>query len=314
MSARRWTGVITCRALDLGARFGPAFAELAPEIDLLTPDEVRDPGAVDFMLSWAPPADAFAPYPNLRGIFSIAAGIDAILACPSRPADVPVFRVEDPDQAAQMAGFAAFHVLWHHRDMRQHLVNQSRGVWQRPEAGRSPARVRIGVMGLGVMGRAVARALAMLGYPVATLTRKPPAHPETGMTHFLDADRAAFLARTDILVNVLPMSAETTRLFDASLFAMLPEGAAFIHLGRGAQLVEADLLSALEAGQLAGASLDVFAPEPLVRDHPFWSHPKVFVTPHTASEPEPPAVVANVLKHMRALDRQAEAALPGHHG
>jgi phosphoglycerate dehydrogenase-like enzyme len=121
------------------------------------------------------------------------------------------------------------------------------------------------------------------------------------MTHFLDADRGAFLAQTDILVNVLPMTPATKGLFDADLFAALPRGAAFIHLGRGAQLDEAALLAALDRGQISGASLDVFAPEPLVAGHPFWAHPRIFVTPHTASEAEPPAVVANVVTHLRAL-------------
>ncbi len=307
MSAPRWTGVMTCRVLDLQARFGAAFAELAPDIRVLRPEEVSDPASVDFVLSWAPPKDAYTPYPNLRALFSIAAGMDAILACPSRPKDVPVFRVEDPDQAAQMAGFGAFHIVWHHRKMRGYLENQAREIWNRPSSGRSPAKVRVGVMGFGFMGRAVARGAAALGYPVSTLSRSPPANPEAGMTHFLDADRSAFLAQTDILVNVLPMTPATTGLFDAKLFAALPAGAAFIHLGRGAQLDEQALLAALDSGHIAGASLDVFAPEPLAGGHPFWSHPKVFVTPHTASEAEPPAVVANVVKHLTAMGQTQPA-------
>lgn len=152
------------------------------------------------------------------------------------------------------------------------------------------------------MGRAVARGAAALRYPVSTLSRSMPTHTEEGMTHFVDADRAAFLAQSDILINVLPMTPATKGLFDADLFDALPHGAAFIHLGRGAQLDEAALLAALESGQISGASLDVFAPEPLIQGHPFWSHPKIFVTPHTASEAEPPAVVANVVKHLSALD------------
>ncbi len=307
MTQPRWTGVSTCRELDLHAMFGPAFADLAPDIALLTPDAVTDPGAVDFVLSWAPPADAFAPYPNLRGIFSIAAGMDAILACPSRPEGVPVFRVEDPDQAAQMAGFAAFQIVWHHRKMRQHITDQAREVWNRPDGGRSPARVRVGVMGFGFMGRAVARGAVALGYPVATLSRSVQDHPEAGMTHYTDTDRGAFLARTDILINVLPMTPATNGLFDATLFSALPQGAAFVHLGRGAQLDEDALLAALESGHLSGASLDVFAPEPLLPGHAFWSHPGILVTPHTASEAEPPAVVQNVVAHLDALNAAARA-------
>ncbi|SNR56807.1 NAD(P)-dependent oxidoreductase [Puniceibacterium sediminis] len=301
MSQKQWTGVLACRVLDLRDLYGAVFADVAPQITLLTPEEVTNPESVDFVLSWAPPKDAFTPYPNLRGIFSIAAGMDAIMACPSRPKDVPVFRVEDPDQAAQMAGFAAFHIIWHHRKMRQYLEDQTHEIWNRPNSGRSPAKVRVGVMGFGFMGRAVARGAAALGYSVATLSRSMPAEPEAGMVHFVDADRSDFLARTDILVNVLPMTPATKGLFDADLFSALPNGAAFIHLGRGRQLDDAALLAALDSGQLSGASLDVFAPEPLLPGHPFWSHPKIFVTPHTASEAEPTAVAANVVKHLSAM-------------
>ncbi|WP_372836959.1 2-hydroxyacid dehydrogenase [Puniceibacterium confluentis] len=301
MTGQRWIGVVACRALNLKDRYGPVFAELAPGITLLRPEEVSDPEAVDFVLSWAPPDDAFAPYPNLRAIFSIAAGMDAILACPSRPSEVPVFRVEDPDQALQMAGFAVFHVIWHHRKMRQHLADQARGLWNRPRTGRSPAQVRVGVMGLGFMGRAVARGVAQLGYDVASLSRSLPARPEPGIAHLTDTDRGAFLARSDILINVLPMTAATRGLFDADLFAALPAGAAFIHLGRGAQLDEKALLDALETDHLSGASLDVFAPEPLTAGHPFWSHPRILVTPHTASEAESAATVNNVVTHLSAM-------------
>ena len=139
----RVTGVATCTVLDMMHFFARPFAELAPEIDLLAPDRVTDPEAVDFVLTFKPAEEAFAPYPNLRAVFSAGAGVDAILDCPSLP-DVPVFRVEDPDQALQMAGFAAFHVLWHHRRMGDFLTAQSRGAWARRVGDQSPTLRRGG--------------------------------------------------------------------------------------------------------------------------------------------------------------------------
>jgi len=119
-------GVMLCAHANLEALFGAAFRTLAPNLRLTAPNAVRDPETITFALAWRPTDDAFAPYPNLRAIFSIAAGNDAIMACPSRPADVPVFRVVDDDQADQMAGFAAFHTIWHHRRMGAHLAAQTR--------------------------------------------------------------------------------------------------------------------------------------------------------------------------------------------
>ncbi|SDE81812.1 2-hydroxyacid dehydrogenase [Limimaricola pyoseonensis] len=289
-------GVALCDRLDLIRIFGPHF-DATPDLRLLPPDAVTDPDAVEFALAWRPGADAFRPYRHLRGVFSIAAGTDGITASASLPPDVPVIRLRDDDQALQMAGFAVFQVLWHHRDMAGLLAAQAAHRWKRRPGGASPARVRVGVMGLGHMGRRIARALADLGYDVASLTRRPPA-PEPGVAHFTDAERAAFLGRSDILVNVLPMSDETKGMLNRTLFAALPEGAALIHLGRGPQLDEDDLLAALESGRLSGASLDVFAAEPLPKGHPFWDHPRILVTPHIAGEPEPRAVVENVRRHL----------------
>ena len=241
----RVTGVATCTVLDMMHFFARPFAELAPEIDLLAPDRVTDPEAVDFVLTFKPAEEAFAPYPNLRAVFSAGAGVDAILDCPSLP-DVPVFRVEDPDQALQMAGFAAFHVLWHHRRMGDFLTAQSRGAWARRVGDQSPTLRRIGVMGFGMMGRAIARALVALGYPVTVLSRSRPADPLPGARHMTTAAMEEFLAAADILINVLPLTPETEGLLNARTFGRMPEGAALIQIGRGGHPVERDLLAALE--------------------------------------------------------------------
>ncbi|MBE3639617.1 2-hydroxyacid dehydrogenase [Mangrovicoccus algicola] len=297
-------GVVDNLGFDILAHHGAAFRECAPELELLRPGEVTDPAAVEFVLTFRPPDDCFARYPNLRAAVSPAAGMDGILACPSLPPGLPVLRVEDPDQARQMAGFAVFHVLWHHRRIDLHLEDQRAERWNRPAHGRSPQSRRIGIMGHGNMGRAIAQALAGLGYPVRVLARRP-AEAAPGVEIMLDRD--AFLSGTDILINVLPLTAETRGVIDAALLARLPEGAALIQIGRGEQLVEADLLAALDGGRLAGASLDVFAVEPLPAGHPFWRHPRVLVTPHTASAPESRNVALCVSRGLAALRDGMEA-------
>lgn len=296
---RVYKGVALCERLDLMRLFGPYFAA-EPTLDLRPPERIADPSEIEFALAWRPGQEAFTPYPNLRAVFSIAAGTDGITASRSLPRDIPLIRLRDPDQALQMAGFAVFQVLWHHRGMADLIAAQARHEWARRAGGASPARRRIGILGLGFMGRQIARSLAALGYPVTSLTRHPP-DPEPGVTHLTQDRRAAFLAGTDILINVLPMTPETRGLLDRALFDALPRGAALIHMGRGGQLVEEDLLAALDSGQLSGASLDVFATEPLPRGHPFWDHPKILVTPHIAGEAEAGAVVENVRRGMEAL-------------
>lgn len=307
-------GVITCSEFDLLSFHGPAFAEWAPELTLLRPEEVTDPGSVEFVLTFKPGADAFAPYPNLKAVSSIAAGVDAILACPSLPKGIPVLRVEDADQALQMAGFALFHVLWHQRQMGLMLESQKRGQWNRPRHGRSPRLKHIGVMGFGLMGRAIARAGVALGYSVSSLSRSMP-EPEPGVTHFVDRDLTAFLGDCDFLVNVLPLTEATRGILGKSTFDALPKGASLIQLGRGAHLDDDALLDALDSGQLAGASLDAFDVEPLPADHIFWSHPRIFVTPHTASAPESKNVavaIRDMMMRVMAGETLSDRAVRGY--
>ena len=287
-------GVACCTLLDLPGHFGLHFTALAPELDLRRPDQIDRPEEVSFMVTFAPAPDAFARYPNLRAVYSVGAGMDAIQACPSLPPGLPVHRVEDPDQACQMAGFAAFHVVWHHRNMGAYLDDQETGSWRRQVTGLSPRARRVGVLGFGHMGRAVARALLALGYPVAGYARSVPQPPENGVTHYHGGGFDDFLGQSDILINVLPLTPQTRGLLGAETLAKLPEGAALIHLGRGGQVDEAALIAALDRGHLSGASLDVFDTEPLPPEHPLWSHPKVFVTPHVASICEPQAVVLSI--------------------
>ncbi|OLO04586.1 glyoxylate/hydroxypyruvate reductase A [Salinicola socius] len=278
-----------------------AFAQVAPHIRLALPQDVVDPEAVTLALAWDPGAEDFLPYPNLRLVSSIAAGVNGILASESLPGDVPLMRIAGESQAQMMAGFVTWHVLWHHRRFGDYLANQRQRHWQRLPM-RDASDVRIGLLGAGKMGSAVARALMALDYDVAIYSRSGRNLP-AGAEGFSSTDGLERLAaRSDILINLLPLTAETRGILNAELFARMPESAALIHVGRGEHLIEADLLAALQSGRLGGASLDVFAVEPLPQDHPFWHHEKIVITPHDACDSTPNQVAQEVSEAMQRLD------------
>ncbi len=211
-------------------------------------------------------------------LISVGAGVDQ-LDLATVPEHVKVVRMLEPGLPEQMAEWVTLAVLALHRDLPSYLAQAKTGTWR---AGRNmPARQRrIGVMGMGQLGRAVLAALRPFGFPLAGYSRSGEA--PAGVEAFTDL--APFLARTDLLIGLLPLTAQTERIFDFAFFARLPRGAGFIQAGRGRQLVTADLIAALDGGQLSAAMLDVTDPEPLPQDHPLWSHPKVIITPHVACQ------------------------------
>jgi glyoxylate/hydroxypyruvate reductase A len=210
----------------------------------------------------------------------------------------------EPGLAEQMREYVTLGVLALHRDLPLYLDNQRARRWQ-PAANRPAAERRVGVMGLGTLGQAALAALAPFGFPLAGWSRSRKAIP--GVDCFTDLD--AFLARTDILVCLLPLTPETTGLLDARLFARLPQGARLLHAGRGRQLDPAALLAALDGGRLAAAMLDVTDPEPLPPDDPLWHHPRVILTPHVAGQARAEEAAAHVIAGIRA-DRTG-APVPG---
>ncbi len=291
-------GVYLSTRLDLAAMFGPAFANLSDHVRLRAPEAIEDPSSIRLALAWLPEANAFARYPNLALVASIAAGVDSLLACPSLPADVMVTRVRDDSQGHLMAGFAAWHVVWHHRNMRAILADWQNKTWQWRGHPRhlAPSRRPIGVLGFGLMGRAIARALVVLGFPVLAASRVMPATPEPGVTVFHGDDAIDKVAeQATMLINVLPLTHATRGVLNRRLFARMPRGAVLIQLGRGDHLVEADLDEALNSGQLSGASLDVFQTEPLPAEHHWWRDPRILMTPHLASDTSPEFVAEQVV-------------------
>ena len=287
------TSPVTCvflsRTINLRKYLTNEIARLDGKVNFVDHLDGTDPAKIDMAVSWHPHADAFDHYPNLKAACSIGAGADSILNCPSLRDGIDVVRVVEPAQAEMMSGFVIWHVLWHHRGFASYLAHQRQHLWKRMPA-RAPKEVPVGVLGYGAIGARVARDIAALGYPVKAWSRSAKPTPD-GITGFHGADGlAAMLAETEILINLLPLTAETSGILNRDLFDRMPRGGYLIQVGRGEHLVEADLLAALDSGHLSGASLDVFVGEPLKPEHPFWSHPGIMLTPHDACDVTRPAV------------------------
>jgi glyoxylate/hydroxypyruvate reductase A len=265
------------------AEWHAAFAEFAPGLEVRNwSDPDIDPHSVEYVMVWEPEHHRLATFPNLRMVCSAAAGIDHILSDPSLPRHLPLVRLVTADQAQRMGDYVCWAVLSLMRRIPEIIVEQRARGFDTSMTGESAPDTRVGVMGLGAMGARSAVMLAGLGFQVAGWSTS--AKDIADVANFVgDAALPAFLARTDILVCLLPLTPATTGIIRAETIAQLPKGACVVNAGRGRHVVDADLITALDSGHLAGAVLDVFDPEPLPKESPFWAHPKVIVTPHVAS-------------------------------
>lgn len=278
---------------------------LAAERTVVTEPAGRDDPSVHYAVVWKHPPGALARLPNLKAIFSLGAGVDHIFADPGLP-DVPVVRVVAENLTQHMVEYVVWRVLDHHRQGALYRMNQSRKVWFEPVQPTADA-VSVGIMGLGQLGRAAARALLGLGFRVNGWSRSGTAME--GVASFGgDSGLDPFLAATDILVVLLPLTPQTAGIIDLSILRKLRRGGplggpVLINAGRGGLQKEADILTALEEGALKAASLDVFEEEPLPGSSPLWSHPGVFVTPHAAASSDPAHLVPPMLAQMDAFDR-----------
>lgn len=239
-------------------------------------------GEAEYALCWEPPRGWLASLPKLRAIFSIGAGVDHITDDPTWPRHVPLVRMGGEETGQRMGEYVAWACLSLLRNARTFALNQPAARWEY-EPGEHTARERtVGILGMGTLGAASVPMLRGLGFAVRGWTRTPRAVP--GAEVFAGRESLdAFLGGTDILVCLLPATAETNGIVDAGLIARLPRGAGVVNAGRGAHVVRPDLLAALDSGQLSGAVLDTFETEPLPPDDPVWTHPGVTVTPHVAS-------------------------------
>lgn len=262
-----------------------ALAQAMPDLEFRDWEAPGDPADVEFALVWKPPRGGLRRFANLKVIFSLGAGVDHLLGDTDLPGGVPVVRMIEPELTRGMTEYVILHTLRHHRRQREHEAQQRAGEWNLIVVPTAPSR-RVGIMGLGVMGAASASALVALEFDVAGWSRTPKTLAGVESFHG-EAGLARFLARTEILVCLLPLTPGTQRILNAGLFAGLPRGASVINAARGGHMVEDDLLAALESGQIAEATLDVFETEPLPPGHPFWNHPRVTITPHNASITDP---------------------------
>jgi glyoxylate/hydroxypyruvate reductase A len=276
-----------------------AFAAALPEARITVwPDVDEHP---DYVAAWKPTADVFARIAKPRAIFNLGAGVDAMLAVPTLPRDVPLYRLEDAGMAEQMAEYLTLAVLGAYRERHEYERAQRLRAWA-PRPRLAKADFAVGLLGLGVLGRAVAAALAPFGFPLLAWVREPRAL--AGVETFAGADGlTAMLARTRVLTVMLPSTDDTRGIVDARRLAAMPTGAHLVNVARGDLVVDDDVIEALDSGRLASATLDVFRDEPLPPAHPFWHHPKVTVTPHVSAATLIPESAAQVAAKIRALER-----------
>lgn len=286
------------------ARWLPHLARLMPGIEVRVHPDIGDPRDIRYALVWQPEPGLLASLPNLALILSLGAGVDHILKDPLAPRQVPIMRLVDPHMTDMMCEHVALQVLRLHRHDLDYTAQQRSRLWREHEQ-KNAAERRVGIMGLGALGMAAAEKLAGLGFALCGWSRRP----RTGLgfeTYAGAEELPRFLGRAEILVCLLPLTAETEGILDARALALLPPGGFLVNVGRGGHLVEEDLLAALEEGRLAGAALDVFREEPLPPPHPFWRHPRVVVTPHIAAATHAPTAAPIFCEAIRRF----EAGLP----
>jgi glyoxylate/hydroxypyruvate reductase A len=275
-----------------------AFAAALPEAAIAVWPE--RPDRVDYVAVWRPPPELFAHVAGAKAIFNLGAGVDAVLACPTLPAATPLIRLEDAGMAAQMVDYVTLAVLAAFREQRAYREQQRDGIWE-PRAPLDRAVFGVGLLGLGVLGRAVAAALRPFGFPLAAWSRTR--HSVDGVVTYAGRDELPeFLGRSRVLVCLLPSTPDTRGIVDRACLAALPRGAQVVNVARGDIVVDADLVTAIEAGEVGGATLDVFRDEPLPPTHPFWHHPRIDLTPHVSAVTRVEDSVAQVAAKIRALE------------
>lgn len=280
------------------------FQALLPEMPIVTLGEPFDRRAVHYVASWKHPPGSLTGLPNLAAIFSLGAGVDFLFADEKLP-EAPIARVVDPDLTTRMSEYVVLHCLMYLRQQHRYMRQQQAKLWEDDRDQPAARALRVGIMGLGELGLDAARKLKVLGFDVAGWSRSPKS--VEGLATFCGEEgMRAFLARTDILVSLLPLTPETRGLINAELLAGLTQdgrlGPFLINAGRGGLQIEADILAALDAGTLKGATLDVFETEPLPSDSPLWTHPLVTVTPHNAAMSEPEAIASLIAQQIRRLE------------
>lgn len=279
----------------------PAFQALRPDIEWRTGDALGNPADIVAALCWQPQLGLLQTLPNLRLIQSIGAGVDHIYADPGVPRHVPVCRMSEAGMVAGMTTYVVWAVINRHRYFPDYVRNSALGIWQESPIV-PPSEHRVAIAGLGRLGLAAARALSSLGYRVSGWSRSPkPDLPEGIAGYHGPQGLPGLLAEADTLVCLLPLTDETRGFLGAATFSHLPRGAHVINAGRGDHLVAADLLAALDSGQLGYATLDATPEEPLPPGHAFWNRPDIMVTPHIATRTPAAAIARQTLENLAVV-------------
>ncbi|WP_294771080.1 glyoxylate/hydroxypyruvate reductase A [uncultured Rhodoferax sp.] len=259
-----------------------------------------EPGApqADYAVVWKPPQQMLDEQSGLKAIFNTGAGVDALMQL-RLPDDVPVIRLDDAGMSVQMAEYVSHAVIRHFRELDGYESDMAMGKWSFRKP-RSRADYPVGVLGLGVLGERVAKAVAQFDFPVNGWSQSPKSI--AGVQSFHGAAQLdAFLAASRIVVCLLPLTPDTENILNAERLAMIRPGGYVINVARGAHVVDADLLAAIDSGHLAGATLDVFRVEPLPQGHAFWTHPKITITPHTSARTLRSESIAQIARKIAAL-------------
>ena len=276
-----------------------AFQKEAPEIVLEVGPEVADPARVDILLLWKHPQGSLAPFKHVKLYYSLGAGVDHLMNESDLLPQVPICRIVDPLLSFSMSNYILFAVLYYQRKWDKFLTDRKNKIWDHD--GIAEENIRIGILGLGTLGTDAALKLHQLGFKVTGYSPSPK--DIDGITTFAKGQLTEFLAQCNVLVCTVPSTPETKGLLSNPLFDQLTQPTYLINVARGSVQVEKDILEALDKNILSGAFLDVFEAEPLPKDNPLWTHPKVQITPHIASITNPEAGVTQIVNNAIAVEK-----------
>lgn len=281
------------------ANWVATFAQQSPHLNIKHWQDIEHPEAVQYAIVWHPQAELFSRFPNIKAVFNLGAGVDGILKNPHLPAHIDIIRLENAGMAEQMNEYFTYFVLHYHRHMDRYQAQQAQSQWL-PHSTIPASNVRVGILGLGQLGASVANCLKQFGFQVNGWSRSHKQfegiHCYTGKQQLDD-----FFGNTDILCNLLPLTAETHSILNYSSLKKLPPGAVLINGARGEHLVEEDLLQLLDEGHLRGAALDTMRTEPLPVDSPLWQQKNLLLTPHCAANSWLPPSAAQIASNIDAM-------------
>lgn len=293
--------ILFCSPTDSPDPWRHALAQAFPNLGFCVYSESVVLDQVRYVLAWNPPPGLLARLPNLRAVLWLGAGVDRLLADATLPPDVPIIRLVDAGFAQQMSEYAMYAVLHFQRRMGEYASQQGKRLWrslQEPIARDWP----VGVLGMGAIGSVVANRMANMGFPVRGWSRRD-VRLEGVEVFSGEPGFGNLLARSRVVINVLPLTGQTENILNAGALSLMPRGGYLVNIARGGHVVDEDLIAALDSGHLSGAMLDVFRDEPLPADHPFWVHPKIIITPHVAAQTNALLAQAQVIESIRRLER-----------